>query len=236
MLTTHKTGFPMNRILKHSPHEDHLAEARPVMRAFIVSGSASTNSHTRWLADECARNLYTSAVQCRVWDLAVCHLPLMTIAGHQVTRDSIEGKQVEEYKAAVLEADMIVLATPVYHGSYSGVLKNAIDHLGKGAFAGKVIGLLSHGCSHLASVQPLDHLRTVTANLHGHPLPTQLSTCDADFRRNQTDAIIDTTGTISQRIRRIAYEMQDLSRALKLVRTSDNVNRRKPREYDPNCR
>ncbi len=43
----------------------------------------------------------------------------------------------------VAGAQGIILGTPEYHGSFSGVLKNALDLMGFDEFEGKMIGLWS---------------------------------------------------------------------------------------------
>lgn len=45
-------------------------------------------------------------------------------------------------RVLVKSADGIVLSTPEYHGSFSGVLKNALDLMGFEEFEGKMIGLV----------------------------------------------------------------------------------------------
>ncbi|WP_246257458.1 NADPH-dependent FMN reductase [Bartonella gabonensis] len=37
------------------------------------------------------------------------------------------------------------MASPLYQGSYSGVFKNALDHLTYNAFLNKPVGLIFHG-------------------------------------------------------------------------------------------
>ena len=67
-------------------------------------------------------------------------------------------------------ADAILLGTPVYHGSYSGVLKNAIDHCGFDEFADKTVGLLAIAGGRFP-VTALEHLRSVCRALNAWVLP-----------------------------------------------------------------
>ncbi len=69
-------------------------------------------------------------------------------------------------------ADAIILGSPMYHGSYSGVLKNALDYCGFEEFEGKTVGLLavSGGSFPLTT---LEHLRSVCRALNSWVLPHQ---------------------------------------------------------------
>lgn len=77
-------------------------------------------------------------------------------------------------KNAMIAADGIVLATPEYHGGMSGVLKNALDHLGQEHFNGKpVLSISSSGGA--VGVSSLQQLQTIVRNLHGINAPEWLS-------------------------------------------------------------
>ncbi|HJY05801.1 MAG TPA: NAD(P)H-dependent oxidoreductase, partial [Bryobacteraceae bacterium] len=49
---------------------------------------------------------------------------------------------VARLKEDVKQAHGILLGTPEYHGSFSGVLKNALDLMGFDEFEGKMVGLV----------------------------------------------------------------------------------------------
>ena len=72
----------------------------------------------------------------------------------------------------VRAADAVLLGTPMYHGSYSGVLKNALDHCGFDEFEGKTVGLLAVAGGGFP-VTALDHLRSVCRALDAWVLPHQ---------------------------------------------------------------
>jgi NAD(P)H-dependent FMN reductase len=75
----------------------------------------------------------------------------------------------------VREAQGILIGTPEYHGSYSGVLKNALDLMGFDEFEGKMLGLIGVAGSGLGAVNSLTHLRSVGRQLHAWVLPQQVS-------------------------------------------------------------
>ncbi|WP_407026603.1 NADPH-dependent FMN reductase [Agrobacterium rosae] len=174
----------MNRVLL-PPLGDLDAHAAPARQTHVlfISGSMTKGSHTHCLVDSVAEQLHALAAQCSVWHLANRPIPLATCEKTIADNTAEQNLVAQEFRDAVSTADALVLATPVYHGSYPGMLKNALDHLGQGAFAGKAVGPLSHGTKAVGCGQPIDHLRPVAANLQGQVLSTQLSTCDADFER-----------------------------------------------------
>jgi NAD(P)H-dependent FMN reductase len=65
-------------------------------------------------------------------------------------------------------ADAFVLATPDYHGSMSGALKNFLDHHWKG-LAGKLFGYLC--ASHEKGLLPMEQMRVAVRQCYGWSLP-----------------------------------------------------------------
>ncbi|MFD0270312.1 NADPH-dependent FMN reductase [Streptomyces sp. NPDC127106] len=72
------------------------------------------------------------------------------------------------------DARAVVLVTPVQHGSYSGALKNLLDHAPRAAFRDKpVLVAATGGTLHLGAAA-CDHLRAVVRSLGGWAVPTQV--------------------------------------------------------------
>jgi len=94
-----------------------------------------------------------------------------------------DGKEHEEdypedvftLRQEVEEAKGIILGTPEYHGSFSGVLKNTIDLMGFPEFEAKIIGLVGVSGGGLGAVNALNGLRVVGRALHAWVLPEQVS-------------------------------------------------------------
>ena len=73
---------------------------------------------------------------------------------------------------AVEWADTFVLASPDYHGSMSGVMKNFLDHYW-GEFAGKTFGYICS--SHEKGLTVMDQMRTAVRQCYGWSLPYGVS-------------------------------------------------------------
>jgi FMN reductase len=77
----------------------------------------------------------------------------------------------------IRKADGIILASPGYHGSISGLVKNAIDYvedLAKDAspyIQGRAVGLIATGAGWQGAVATLIALRSVVHSLRGWPTP-----------------------------------------------------------------
>ncbi|GAA0229168.1 NADPH-dependent FMN reductase [Haladaptatus pallidirubidus] len=77
-----------------------------------------------------------------------------------------------DLKRGVREADAVILGTPVYHGSYSSVLKTALDYCGFDEFEQKTVGLLAVAGGRFP-ITAMDHLRSVCRSLDAWVLPYQ---------------------------------------------------------------
>lgn len=78
---------------------------------------------------------------------------------------------------AVRKADGILLASPGYHGTVSGMVKNAIDYLEELAndarpyLQGRPVGLIVTAFGHQAANSGMTTLRTIAHALRGWPTP-----------------------------------------------------------------
>ena len=75
----------------------------------------------------------------------------------------------------VKRAHGILLGSPEYHGSFSGVLKSALDLMGFDEFENKVIGLIGVSGGRMGAVNALSMLRTVGTALHAWVVPNDVS-------------------------------------------------------------
>jgi FMN reductase len=88
------------------------------------------------------------------------------------TRDSSGIMHVNHAVNMVNWADALILATPDYHGSMSGSLKNFLDYFWS-EFAGKTFGYIC--ASHEKGLTVMDQMRTVVRQCYGWSLPYGIS-------------------------------------------------------------
>lgn len=149
------------------------------MRALVLSGTISPRSRTRAVGLAARDVLRTQSVDCEIWDLREFPLPIADPAYHHdpsLHPDPV----VRRFVAAADEADGFVVVSPVYHNSFSGVLKNSLDSLAIPQFQYKPVGLAAFGSS-MAAIQVCDQLRIVIRGLYGIALPVQVVATPADF-------------------------------------------------------
>lgn len=83
-------------------------------------------------------------------------------------------QKVREFKQKIRAADAILMATPEYNYSVSGVLKNAIDWAsrpyGENSLAGKPVAIMSASIGMLGGARAQYHLRQILHGVNMHPL------------------------------------------------------------------
>ena len=96
-----------------------------------------------------------------------------------VADESEYPSDVFKLKEKVKRAHGILLGTPEYHGSFSGVLKNALDLMWFEEFENKVVGLIGVSGGRMGAGNALSMLRTVGATLRAFVIPNDVSIAQA---------------------------------------------------------
>jgi len=86
--------------------------------------------------------------------------------------DDENAGDAEAFRQRVAKADSVLLGTPVYHGSFSTPIKNALDYCGFDEFENKTVGLLCVAGGSFP-VTALEHLRSVGRSLDCWVIPHQ---------------------------------------------------------------
>ncbi len=142
-----------------------------------IAGSPRAPSYTRSLTHALVQALEARGTRVETLDLRATPLPPMTPELRAKRGDHPDPAAARLFRLAE-RADAYLLASPVYHNSYSGVLKNALDYLMLRDLRYRPVALASHGGR---STQALDHLRVTVRGLLGVAIPAQVCTGEADF-------------------------------------------------------
>ncbi|MET7569501.1 FMN reductase [Streptomyces sp. NPDC005492] len=174
------------------------------MKLVVVSAGLSVPSSTRLLADRLAaavdRHTPVDIEVVELRDLAV------EIA-HNFT-NGFPGRSLAAALDAVTEADGLIVVTPVFSASYSGLFKSFFDVLEKDALAGKPVLIAATGGTARHSLV-LDHaLRPLFSYLRAVVVPTGVYAASEDWG----------VEGLPERIERAAGELGALMKGLSAAR------------------
>src|SRR4028118_1766956 len=103
-----------------------------------IGGSLRPKSSSQQALNLVAQRLKALGAEVEIIDLRTMKLPFCN--GEDEYPDYPD---VERLRNVVKQADALILATPEYHGSVSGVIKNALDLMSFEHLSDKVTGLIS---------------------------------------------------------------------------------------------
>ena len=106
-----------------------------------------------------------NGAQTRLLDLQQTQLPMLY-------SNNQETKEIQKVTDDVKWAEAFILATPDYHGSMSGSMKNFLDYFWS-VFAGKLFGYIC--ASHEKGLTVMDQMRTAVRQCYGWSMPYGIS-------------------------------------------------------------
>ena len=140
------------------------------MKFAIILGSIRIGRKSHKIAYYLEKKIKQRGIDVAMIDLAEHPLPMMEEENgtiHNPTGDiSVIGAQLKE-------ADAMILVSPEYHGSFSGVLKNALDFYWA-EFNKKPIGVVTTGSGKMGGINASTQMQHVVLSLGAYPLPTKL--------------------------------------------------------------
>jgi FMN reductase len=134
-----------------------------------IGGSLRAESQSQLALNLAALRMRSLGAEVEVLDLRQMNLPFCN--GEKEYPDFPD---VAKMRKAVAEADGLILATPEYHGSVSGVLKNALDLMSFDQLSDKVAGLISV-LGGQSNSNALNDLRVIMRWVHAWVIPEQIA-------------------------------------------------------------
>ena len=178
------------------------------MKVAILAGSNRRNSASTRMARYLESRLDSLGHSVRLFDLRETPLPLFG------PDDEEEPAAAQQLSALMKDSDAIVLTSPEYHGTISGVLKNALDYLSSEHFDGKAVLAVS-AAGGAVGVSSLTHLQAIVRNLHGVNCPDWISV-GGDQRRFDEEGVPE-----SDRMRlRVEHVLGQFIRLAELLRNN----------------
>jgi NAD(P)H-dependent FMN reductase len=168
----------------------------PEPHVVALCGSLRDASRTRVVLAEALAAARTAGGTTELVDLRNLDLPALD-------PDAPTPPDAAALADTVAGADAVLLGTPNYHGSYTGALKDALDHLGRDEFGGTTVGLVEVAAgSHPGPA--LAHLRAVCRTLNAWTVPLEVAIPDSHSLVRE-DGIAD--DDLTDRVRRLGAEL-----------------------------
>ncbi|MEU9050294.1 FMN reductase [Streptomyces sp. NPDC048384] len=183
------------------------------MKLVVVSAGLSVPSSTRLLGDRLAAATVRQAAD--PVDIEVVELRDLAVEiAHNFT-SGFPGRQLAAAIDAVTSADGLIVVTPVFSASYSGLFKSFFDVIEKDALAGIPVLIAATGGTARHSLVLEHALRPLFAHLRAVVVPTGVYAASEDWGAEG----------LNGRIERAAGELTGLMQGLSGVRTAaaDNL-------------
>lgn len=165
-------------------------------RIVAVVGSLRDGSYTRLALEHALDAAREAGASVELLDLREYDLPVYD-------PDTENTADAEKLMREIREADVVLLGTPVYHGTISAALKNALDYCGFDEFEETTTGLLAVAGG--GTFGPtLEHLRASVRAMHGWTLPHQVGIRNASDQFDSEGEFLD--AKLEKRVRKLGRQ------------------------------
>jgi FMN reductase len=178
-----------------------------MVKVVAIAGSLRPDSYSQQALEIAAQRVRALGAEVEIIDLRSLNLPFCDGGD-----DYPDYPDVARLSQAVKEADAVILATPEYHGSVSGVLKNALDLMGFEEFTGKVAGLISV-LGGQSNSNALNDLRIILRWIHAWVIPEQVAIGQAWKAFGEDGKLVEEN--LSQRFDQFAQSLVENTRKLR---------------------
>jgi NAD(P)H-dependent FMN reductase len=178
------------------------------LRMLLIVGSPREKSTTRVALNHLADQLRAAGCDVDLLDLRTEPLPPYN------PDTSYANPAFAGFKRRIVEAQVIVLGSPDYHGSVSSTLKNFLDHFWQ-ELAGKLIGHVVS--SHEKGLTVIDQLRTMARQCYAWTLPYAVTLQE---KVDVADGAV-TSDALKQRLEMFARDLRIYGKLLASQRAAD---------------
>ena len=165
-------------------------------RILAFAGSTRQASFNKKLVAAAAKSAEAAGAEVTLIDLADFPLPIFDEdyeAEHGMPEIAAKLKQL------FIDHNGLLIASPEYNSSVSGVLKNAIDWISrraegepmKAAFTGKVAAIMAASPGGLGGIRGLVHLRSILQNIGVLVMPDQITLSEAHSAFEENGSLSD---------------------------------------------
>jgi FMN reductase len=177
------------------------------MKITAIGGSLRPQSYAYRILEDALKQITDDSIQTELIDLRKFSLPFC-----QGELSYPAFPDVERLRQQVKLSTGLLIATPEYHGSISGVLKNALDLLEDEHMTGKVVGLIAVvGGVH--STNAINTLRLICQQLHCWVLPEQVIIPYVESSFKSTGELVDSD--LQKRLYKMVHHLVEASKKLR---------------------
>ncbi|HWV69451.1 MAG TPA: NADPH-dependent FMN reductase [Chitinophaga sp.] len=141
-----------------------------MMKIAILIGSIRQGRQSQKIAHYLQKKLTDRGLDTDLVDLAQTQLPMLE---ERVGIHPQLPQVVKDLSIRLHAADALIFVTPEYHGSFSGVLKNALDYFSS-EFSRKAIGIVTVSAGKLGGINAATQLQQVILSVGAYALPVKL--------------------------------------------------------------
>jgi FMN reductase len=174
-----------------------------------IAGSLRPDSYSQMALQVSIQKVQDLGAEVEVLDLRKMQLPFCDGG-----KEYPQYPDVKRLQDTVGQADGLILVSPEYHGSVSGVLKNALDLMSFDQLSGKVAGFISVLGGQVNS-NALNELRVILRWVHAWSIPEQVAIGQAWQAFTPDGKISDEK--LSQRLDLFAQSLVENTRKLRGV-------------------
>lgn len=175
----------------------------------VISGSPNTTSRLNGMIDFVNKQFEDNGFSTKT-------ITVVSLPAEDLVHSRFGSPAIVEANKLVEEANAVIIASPVYKASYTGVLKSYIDLLPQKGFEGKLIAPLFIGGS-LAHLLSIDYsLKPVLSSMGAKHYVNSVYATDSQITRIQ-DGTSDTKFDIHDELKeRLSAAVQELIQELRL--------------------
>lgn len=178
-------------------------DRHPRVRLVVVTGGSHLQSRSRILGEAIASRIQSRLATERA-DVGID--TLVPEFGAAQRRQGVTAR-VEQTLQQIEHADLLVVVTPVYKGSYTGHFKHLFDLVDAGALVGTPVALAATGGGERHALMVEHQLRPLFGFFRAQTLPTAVYASEAEF-----DGLAIRSQPLQARIDAVAAEAVSLAR------------------------
>ena len=172
-----------------------------------IAGSLRDQSYSHQALAIAAQKAQDLGAEVTILDLRQLNLPFCDGSG-----DYSSHPDVTLLQQTVKSSDGLILATPEYHGSVSGVLKNALDLMSFEHLDGKVVGGISV-LGGQSNSNALNDLRKIARWVHAWVIPEQVAIGQAWQAFDDSGQLVDEK--LAERLDKFVFSLVENTRKLR---------------------